>query len=159
VFILTNGSERRWFGVDFHLRLPIGKALALGANATDLTITRGSLADLQFQPQALGYGYIEGERAFFNGELKAALRVSGRFIGERKGQWVQAAPLMESTVSLGHLSLLEVKGTFHYKDAIIGLSLDNMLNTRFEEVAGYPAPGLPGQGRRFRFEIVWEFLD
>lgn len=106
-------------------------------------------------PEFSIYAYLGMGHNFFDDFVYVTLRLSGRFIGKRYGL---IYPSRDSTfpqiTTLGGTAVLDGKLTLHFTDAAIFLSIENLLDKRYQLVPEFFMPP-----KTFRFGIEWEFWD
>lgn len=106
-------------------------------------------------PEFSVYSYLEMGHRFFQDFVYVTLRLIGRFFGKRHGLLYNTQDaILPQITTLGETALLDGKLTFHFTDAAISLSMENLFDKRYQLVPSFFAPP-----KTFRFGIEWEFLD
>lgn len=105
-------------------------------------------------PEYSIYSYVQMSHSFFKHYVFVTLRLVGRIFGERFGLIYQDGSLFPGITTLGQTAVLDGKMTFEFTDASIFLSIENLLDKKYQRVPGFFMPP-----KTFRFGIEWELWN
>ncbi|MCG8603941.1 TonB-dependent receptor, partial [bacterium] len=151
---VDNLGDRTVSGVDLQFIWNPSPRRGFGIITNYLRVQESGLEKQLQVPEYSVYSYAELGQPLFQGYVFVKLRVAARLFGKRYGFSYSASDTFPTVTSSGPDAVLDGRLSFQFSDAKLVLSMENLLDRRYQLVPAFFMPP-----RTFRLTIAWEFWD